>query len=105
MNGWCKESYVEFKESKHLKCLLFILFLYIRVVLLDFIEMVLTLEQETRIRNEKKRKIMSLRMDPEIIPDLMEKWIAGFNMDYVLKRKRKKNETRWMTKSSSNGWT
>ena len=79
--------------------------MYIRVVLLDFMEMVLTLEQETRIRNEKKRKIMSLRMDPEIIPDLIEKWIAGFNTDYVLKRKRKKNETRWMTKSSSNGGT
>ena len=61
--------------------------MYIRVVLLDFIEMVLTLEQETRIRNEKKRKIMSLRMDPEIIPDLIEKGIAGFSTDYVLKRK------------------
>lgn len=102
MNGWCKEFNVEFQESKHLKCLLFILYLYIRVVLLNFIEMVLTLEQETRIRNERKRKIMSLRMDPEIIPDLIEKGIAGFSTDYVLKRKRKKNETRWMTKTSSN---
>lgn len=44
-------------------------------------------------------------MDPETIPDLIEKGIAGFSTDYVLKRKRKKNETRWMTKSSSNGGT
>lgn len=67
--------------------------------------MVLTLEQEQRLKMEKRRKIMSLRMDPEIIPYLIEKWIAGFSTDYVLKRKRKKNETGWMTKNSYNGRT
>lgn len=64
--------------------------------------MVLTLEQEQRLKREKKRKIMSLRMIPDTIPDLIEKWIAWYSTDYFLKRKRKKNETRWMTTNSSN---
>jgi hypothetical protein len=38
--------------------------------------MVLTLEQEIKLKREKRRKIMSLRMDKKIIPDLIEKGIA-----------------------------
>lgn len=66
--------------------------------------MVLSLEQEQRIKREKKRRIMSLRMIPETIPELIEKWIAWYSTEYILnhKRNKKKYETWWMTTNSSN---
>jgi hypothetical protein len=44
-------------------------------------------------------------MDKKIIPDLIEKGIAWFGIDYTLKLKNKKNETWWMTKNPSNRGT
>lgn len=69
--------------------------------------MVLSLEQEQRLKKEKKRKIMSLRMVPETIPELIEKWIAWYSIDYILNRKyhKRKHETRWMTTNPSDGGT
>ena len=69
--------------------------------------MVLTLEQERRLKSEKRRRIMSLRMDKRIIPDLIENGIAWFSTEYILNYKwnKKKHETRWVTTNSSNGGT
>lgn len=69
--------------------------------------MVLSLEQEQRVKREKKRRIMSLRMIPETIPELIEKGIAWYSTEYILNYKwnKKKHETRWVTTNSSNGGT
>ena len=79
--------------------------MYIKVVLLDFMEMVLTLEQEQRLKKEKIRKIMSIRFDKNIMGELIDKWLCWFKDSTILKYKKRINETRWMTKSSSNGRT
>lgn len=56
-----------------------------------------TLEWEREQKIKRKAKIMRLRFSADIIPELIEKGIAWYSLNYVLKNKKKLNETRWRT--------
>lgn len=56
-----------------------------------------TLDWEKEQRAKKKAKIMRMRFPGEVIPELIEKWIAWYSCNYVLHNKKKLNETRWRT--------